>query len=118
MTGRRVPPERKKPYSPELAAQAVQRDARDFVDTVVARLRSLRASTGRPALTVAAFDTELFGHWWHEGPDWLAAVLRLLPEAGVADLDRLLPLLGVLVALSLWPPLTTWLPGLFLPGAR
>lgn len=28
------------------------------------------------------------------------------------------PLLGVLVALSLWPPLTTWLPGLFLPGAR
>ncbi|MEV1294710.1 glycoside hydrolase family 57 protein [Pseudonocardia sp. NPDC049635] len=83
VTGRRVPPERKKPYSPSLAADAVRRDARDFVDTVVARLRSLRESTGRPALTVAAFDTELFGHWWHEGPDWLAAVLRLLPEAGV-----------------------------------
>ena len=25
----------------------------------------------------------------------------------------LIPLLGVLVALSLWPALTTWLPGLF-----
>lgn len=84
VTGRRVPPERKKPYDPALAQKAVQRDARDFVDTVVARLRSLRESTGRPALTVAAFDTELFGHWWHEGPQWLAAVLRLLPEAGVA----------------------------------
>ncbi|HST65601.1 MAG TPA: 1,4-alpha-glucan branching protein domain-containing protein, partial [Mycobacteriales bacterium] len=22
-------------------------------------------------------------HWWHEGPDWLAAVLSALPEAGV-----------------------------------
>jgi 1,4-alpha-glucan branching enzyme len=32
---------------------------------------------------VAAFDTELFGHWWHEGPDWLAAVLTALPAAGV-----------------------------------
>jgi 1,4-alpha-glucan branching enzyme len=84
VTGRRVPTERKKPYAPALAARAVSRDADDFVDTVVARLTALRAEHGRPALTVAAFDTELFGHWWHEGPAWLAAVLRRLPEAGVA----------------------------------
>jgi 1,4-alpha-glucan branching enzyme len=32
---------------------------------------------------VAAFDTELFGHWWHEGPMWLETVLRALPDAGV-----------------------------------
>ncbi|MDT5180545.1 MAG: 1,4-alpha-glucan branching enzyme, partial [Mycobacterium sp.] len=38
---------------------------------------------GRPAHVVAAFDTELFGHWWHEGPVWLERVLRALPEAGV-----------------------------------
>ncbi len=31
---------------------------------------------------VAAFDTELFGHWWHEGPLWLERVLRALP-AGI-----------------------------------
>ena len=31
---------------------------------------------GRPGLVVAAYDTELFGHWWHEGPQWLEAVLR------------------------------------------
>ena len=84
VTGRRVPTDRKKPYDPALAARAVSRDADDFVDTVVARLTALRAEHGRPALTVAAFDTELFGHWWHEGPAWLAAVLRRLPEAGVA----------------------------------
>lgn len=84
VTGRRVDSGRKRGYDPAAAAGAVQRDARDFVDTVVARLRGVREGLGRPGLTVAAFDTELFGHWWHEGPQWLEAVLRALPEAGVA----------------------------------
>lgn len=83
VTGRRVPSERKKPYDPLLAAQAVRRDAADFVRVVRERLTSLAAEHGRPALVVAAYDTELFGHWWFEGPDWLAEVLRALPEAGV-----------------------------------
>jgi 1,4-alpha-glucan branching enzyme len=83
VTGKHLPPERKKPWEPDLAAAAVRRDASDFVDTVQARLRQLADRDGRPGLVVAAFDTELFGHWWHEGPDWLAAVLRALPAAGV-----------------------------------
>jgi 1,4-alpha-glucan branching enzyme len=83
VTGKHVPPHEKKPYDPALAAAAVQRHAQDFADTVVARLRSLRERHGRPGLVVAAYDTELYGHWWHEGPAWLEAVLRALPEAGV-----------------------------------
>ncbi|NMH91835.1 DUF1957 domain-containing protein [Pseudonocardia bannensis] len=83
VTGRTVSPERKRPYDPARAAAAVERDATDFVTTVRDRLLDLRAQLGRPGLTVAAFDTELFGHWWHEGPAWLEAVLRALPEAGV-----------------------------------
>ena len=31
----------------------------------------------RPLIT-AAYDAELFGHWWHEGPEWLRFVLRNL----------------------------------------
>lgn len=83
VTGRRVPPEAKRPYEPARAAVAVARDAADFVRVVRERLVGLRERLGRPALTVAAFDTELFGHWWHEGPAWLEAVLRALPDAGV-----------------------------------
>jgi 1,4-alpha-glucan branching enzyme len=83
VTGRHVPPADKKPWEPDLAAAAVRRDAADFVATVRTRLRDLADRHGRPALVVAAFDTELFGHWWHEGPDWLAAVLTALPSAGV-----------------------------------
>lgn len=73
----------KAPYDPERARAAVERDARDFVAVVHTRLQDIRNRTGRPGLTVAAYDTELFGHWWHEGPEWLERVLTLLPEAGV-----------------------------------
>jgi 1,4-alpha-glucan branching enzyme len=83
VTGRRVPPEAKRPYDPARAASAVARDAADFVRVVRERLTALRERLGRPALTVAAFDTELFGHWWYEGPAWLETVLRALPDAGV-----------------------------------
>ncbi|MEV0245738.1 glycoside hydrolase family 57 protein [Nocardia sp. NPDC050712] len=83
VTGKTVAGPDKAPYDPELAAAAVTRDVDDFVQTVRERLRAESARIGRPALVVAAFDTELFGHWWHEGPQWLAQVLRKLPEAGV-----------------------------------
>jgi 1,4-alpha-glucan branching enzyme len=83
VTGRDVPPEHKRPYAPELAAAAVRQHAADFVAVVRARLAELAARHGRPALVVAAYDTELFGHWWFEGPEFLAQVLRDLPAAGV-----------------------------------
>lgn len=83
VTGRSVAQQDKAPYDAGLAVGAVRRDAADFVAVVRARLQSLADQHGRPALVVAAYDTELFGHWWHEGPAWVEAVLRLLPEAGV-----------------------------------
>jgi 1,4-alpha-glucan branching enzyme len=96
VTGKHIAPHEKQPYDPARAAVAVQQHADDFVDTVVRRLRSLP----RNSLVVAAYDTELFGHWWHEGPAWLEAVLRGLPEAGV----RVTSLRGALDAGHLGPP--------------
>ncbi|PXY20686.1 1,4-alpha-glucan branching protein domain-containing protein [Prauserella muralis] len=83
VTGKHIAPEDKAPYDPALAADTVRLHVKDFVDTVVSRLRELRARHGRESLVVAAYDTELFGHWWHEGPAWLEGILRALPEAGV-----------------------------------
>jgi 1,4-alpha-glucan branching enzyme len=83
VTSRRTPPERKAPYDPDRARLAVDADARDFVDAVRARLAAHRARAGAAGLVVVAYDTELFGHWWHEGPAFLERVLRLLPAAGV-----------------------------------
>jgi len=68
----------KAPYEPERAAHAVHADALDFIQHV---RTYCEAHPG--AVVVAAFDTELFGHWWHEGPQFLEAILRGLPEAGI-----------------------------------
>jgi 1,4-alpha-glucan branching enzyme len=83
VTGRNVDPELKAPYDPLRADAAVDAHVADFVEVVRNRLSSESERIGRPAHVVAAFDTELFGHWWYEGPLWLARVLRALPEAGV-----------------------------------
>lgn len=83
VTGRAVPPEEKAPYDPARADAAVDAHVADFVEVVRRRLHSESERIGRPAHVVAAFDTELFGHWWYEGPLWLERVLRALPEAGV-----------------------------------
>jgi 1,4-alpha-glucan branching enzyme len=83
VTGLTVAPADKAPYDAGAALRAAERDAVDFVDVVRARLESLARARGRPGIVVAAYDTELFGHWWFEGPHWLERVLRLLPEAGV-----------------------------------
>lgn len=83
VTGRSIDSADKAPYDPEAASAAIDKHVADFVDTVRRRLRSESERIGRPALVVAAFDTELFGHWWFEGPIWLERVLRALPEAGV-----------------------------------
>jgi len=84
VTSTTTPSHEKAPYDPVRAAVAVRADAADFVDVVRRRLVDLAAEReGRPGLVVAAYDTELFGHWWHEGPQWLEAVLRALPDAGV-----------------------------------
>ena len=81
VTGRRI--DEKKPYDPVAGHAATERDAQDFVRHVRERVDQLARERGRPGLVVVAYDTELFGHWWHEGPLWLERVLRLLPEAGV-----------------------------------
>ena len=39
----------------------------------------------RDGVIVAPFDTELFGHWWFEGPDFLGGVYRALREPARAS---------------------------------
>ncbi len=84
VTSARTRPEDKAPYDPDRASLAVANDVEDFVSTVRQRLSDIQATRdGRPGLVVVGYDTELFGHWWHEGPAFLEGVLRTLPEAGV-----------------------------------
>ena len=83
VTGRNVPSDAKAPYDPARADRAVDGHVDDFVEVVRRRLVAESERIGRPAHVIAAFDTELFGHWWYEGPVWLERVLRALPAAGI-----------------------------------
>ncbi len=84
VTSTKTPEADKAVYNPQAAVPAISRDADDFVAVVRNRLVDVAQERGgRPGVVVAAYDTELFGHWWHEGPAWLEQVLRRLPEAGV-----------------------------------
>jgi 1,4-alpha-glucan branching enzyme len=71
------------PYRPQAAMDLAREHARDFIAGVSKRLERYRASRGRPGLLVFALDTELLGHWWHEGPVFLG---HLVEEARAAEL--------------------------------
>ena len=71
------------PYDPARAAAQVRADAEHFVAQVARRIE-------HGGLCVCALDTELLGHFWHEGVDWLAAVVEAcdaarVPLAGLDD---------------------------------
>ncbi len=71
------------PYVRADALALAREHARDFVASVRERLDAYAAERGRPGLVCCALDTELLGHWWYEGPDWLAAVIEEADAAGV-----------------------------------
>jgi 1,4-alpha-glucan branching enzyme len=72
------------PYDREAARKLAREHARDFVARVKRRLGDGRGTRGQPSLCVCALDTELLGHWWHEGVAWLDAVVDEAGAQGVA----------------------------------
>jgi 1,4-alpha-glucan branching enzyme len=71
------------PYDPAAAHARAERHAEAFADAVAKRLTAFREHRDKPGLVTFAIDTELLGHWWSEGPDWLEAVLRIVPAHGI-----------------------------------
>ena len=71
------------PYDPDAATRRASDQAADFAARVAERLALHAAERGRPGLCVFAIDTELLGHWWSEGPEWLAALPAAAESAGV-----------------------------------
>jgi len=70
-------------YEPRRAAVVAHAQADAFLGGVAERLARFGAERGRRGLLTFAIDTELIGHWWWEGPQWLSAVIELAPDRGV-----------------------------------
>jgi len=63
----------KRPYEPHQAEARASEHAAHFVPLVK---DVLRAQADPKAIITAVYDTELFGHWWFEGPQFLYHALR------------------------------------------
>ncbi|HET9886685.1 MAG TPA: 1,4-alpha-glucan branching protein domain-containing protein, partial [bacterium] len=68
-------------YDPGRASARAHAHAQHFADLVRSALRD--APDG--AIVAAPFDAELFGHWWHEGIEWLEQVLHQLHDAAAGS---------------------------------
>jgi len=71
----------KRPYEPPVAHERAAGHASHFVH-LLQSLAQQPADRGGSGIIVAPFDTELFGHWWFEGADFLAATYRALRGSG------------------------------------
>lgn len=65
----------KRAYDPRVATAEARHHARHFADLLEGVARGDHPKDG---VIVAPFDAELFGHWWFEGPEFLAEMYRAL----------------------------------------
>lgn len=66
----------KQPYVPERALKKARIHADHFVSEKNKQVRFLGEHLKIPPVITAAYDAELFGHWWFEGPEWLRSFLK------------------------------------------
>ena len=76
VTGPKVDLGEKQAYHPEWARQKTRDHARHFVHIAHEAISKNPTTPGVPPILTAPFDAELFGHWWFEGPQFLAHVAR------------------------------------------
>ena len=73
-------------YHPDWAEYKVQRHADHFAHLIQDQLTTCYDETGEYGLIAANYDTELFGHWWFEGIEWIKQVLSRIATSETIDL--------------------------------
>jgi 1,4-alpha-glucan branching enzyme len=93
----------KEPYDPARTESRAEDHAAHFVSVLEATLADRDSG-----VIAALYDTELFGHWWFEGPEWIYRVVKKLqagpvrPETAGAALEALPPTAAVALPEGSW----------------
>jgi 1,4-alpha-glucan branching enzyme len=74
------PGNHKEPYNIEVAAGKTYEHAANFMFNREKQMEYYGEIMDRPPLVVAPYDSELFGHWWFEGPSWIDNLCRLISK--------------------------------------
>lgn len=72
-------------YDPVCARERVRVHTAHFAKLVDTLMKEHAGRDGEFGVVSANYDTELFGHWWFEGVDWLEGVLRRTAESDQVD---------------------------------
>lgn len=80
ITGRTWDMAHKEYYDPKKAAARIQENSDHYVGLIHGLLADYQEANGHEGSVVVPFDTELFGHWWFEGVDWIKNVIRKMAE--------------------------------------
>jgi len=74
--------EKKETYDPERGIRKAEIHADDFLRKKQSQAGIAGKSMDRPPVLLGMYDAELFGHWWYEGPDFLAFLLEKIARQG------------------------------------
>ena len=74
-------------YDPARAAERTRSHADHFVGLLRDVLTRSADRMKTPGIACSPYDTELFGHWWFEGPRWLEEVFTRLGANAIEAVD-------------------------------
>ncbi|MNR83073.1 1,4-alpha-glucan branching enzyme [compost metagenome] len=80
LSGKGVDLSDKAVYDPRAALLRTRDHARHYAGMLADMLREYELHHNRQGLVAIPFDTELFGHWWFEGVEWLEQLVRALAD--------------------------------------
>ncbi len=70
-------------YIPEIAAARVEENSEHFKEKIRELLSDFSKNKEKSLVVIAPYDTELYGHWWFEGIDWLRRTLKKILLSGI-----------------------------------
>lgn len=75
-------------YKPDWVQEKVSLHAYHFIKSIESLINKYQHATEKQAILCLPFDTELFGHWWFEGPRFLNAVIRGIYHSPYISLEK------------------------------
>jgi 1,4-alpha-glucan branching enzyme len=72
-------------YQPDKIWDRIDKQTNHFIHHIENTINWLNREQGTFTTLCTPFDTELFGHWWFEGPEFLRSLLRGLSKSPYAN---------------------------------
>ena len=69
-------------YNPDPISDRLEENSSHFANLVKEQLLNHNEKTAETGIIVAPFDSELFGHWWFEGPIFIQKALEKIAALG------------------------------------